>query len=384
MSRAGLSATTVNGKSLEARKMRRYTRARGLPPRWLGRGRGRGSAPTPGVDHLLQGWSDDRIPLTTAIDSMQPLLDDDLRSMLLVARTSWCGWPKRTLHADPQGGPSTAARSAAPRSRRCPPGRVSKAWTGFWKRAKAAAAVDPYLQVEGNPARPVFVLRKKPLSFADEIQRALKHADHLGGEVAQIREYLERSHEKATQDTILAIAQERIEAVARDGKASHAHILDGILLLEQYGRHPSTSAATELRAMLCADGEELKPEAFDQLATQEAREYAVRLLPEAFGECWIELCVGKLTRMPASVVEAVVQLLAERGHGARLAPIWDRSRPIRSATRSPPTGRLAADGTAGCPALPTAPRSRALLHLARVLTSRRKGEPLLNRRRRGW
>lgn len=372
----------VTGEALaEFERFRRYTTGHVIYHR-AGWGAGLVEQFIPDRKELVIRFSSGRVqetPLTTALDSMQPLPADDLRSMMLVAADELAQMAAETPAVLIRKAVRICrgkATSSEVKSLLSPDVIPAKKWATFWKKAKAAAAVDPWLQVEGSTTRPVFHLRKKPLSLADEAERMLRHCDDLGQEVALIREYLERSPDPAAQQTILEIAEKRIDAAASGTTASHAHILDGILLLEKHDRHPSTTAASELKAMLVGEGEEFHPENFDMLATQDAREHAVGLIPDALGENWAERCIAKATRLPASVVELIVELLTEKGHAAQLLSTWDKVAPYpqRHPMLTYLLGRLSADGAfdgaENAPSRVTV--SRVLLHLCRVLASKRK------------
>lgn len=325
------------------------------------------------------------VPVTTALDSMTALDDDDLRSMLMTA-------PEELSKLAAES-PAVLIRKAAKIYRRVSSSEVksllspavvpTKKWATFWKKAKAAAALDPYLQVEGSTSRPIFELRKKPLSLADEAELTLQSCDNLGEEVAHIRGYLDRSNDVDTQAAMLRLVGERIEAAARSEGVSHAHILDGVLLLEKHGLHPSTSAASELAAMLVTADGQVQPENFNLLATQDAREHAVALLPDALGEQWSQHCIDTLLHFPASVVEPVVELLIENGQVAGLITLWDQVAPYpqRHPMLTYLLGKQFADGAFD--GIEDAPGriavARVLLHLGRVLSSQRKRNHALHR-----
>src|SRR5262249_37734302 len=111
-------------------------------------------------------------------------------------------------------------------------------------------------------------------------------------------------------------------------KATHAHILDGILMLEEHGRKVDRSAAEELKAMLLDEQGRFVPEAFDKLGAQASRGHAVKLLKEARGPPSAGLCTAALQRIPITVLEPVVQLLASEGHAARLLAVWNEVVPF--------------------------------------------------------
>ena len=125
----------------------------------------------------------------------------------------------------------------------------TKKWATWWKKAKTAATKDPWLKVEGTPTRPIFVLRKKPVSLVDEASATLKHQNDLGERVVVLRDYLKRSEDPEVKEQILELAGATIEQALTEKQnnpeagASHAHILDGILFLEEHGKQASISAA---------------------------------------------------------------------------------------------------------------------------------------------
>jgi len=333
------------------------------------------------VVHFATGKRSD-LPLQSAIDSLQPLAEDDLRTMRLLH--------KPALEAMAENDPAALIRKAAKSMR----GRISSAelkealspsiippskWNVFWKKARSAAALDPYLQVEGPTTRPVFLLRKRPLSFAEEARAAVRHADDLGGEIEILRDYLGRCSDDVGRSTVLTLVQERVQAALDKQltKATHAHILDGMLMLEENGRKIGVPAAQELRAMLIDEQGRFIPEAFDKLATQQSREHAVTLLKDALGANWADLCILGLQRVPTSVLESVITMLANDGHAARLLGAWNEVVPFprRFPHHTFFLGKLYAEG--GFKDVPGAPESiaaaRVLMHLARTLASERKG-----------
>jgi transcription elongation factor GreA len=327
------------------------------------------------------------VPLSSAMESMVALPADDLRAMKLVGidelRRLAAKSPSMLIHK--------AARvyrgrisSTEFKDQLSPSVIPTKEWPAFWKRVRAAATTDPFLQIEGSSARPVFVLRKKPLGLADEARLAMRHADDLGGEIAVCRDYLARCEDDDARNTILDLVQERVETTLAEKAAgtksqkpaSHAHILDGILLLENMGRPTAATAESELRLLLHDSNGEFRPEAFDRLATQEARTHAIQLMPKALGDNWTELCTKALTRTPATVVEQIVDLLVEHGKASNILALWQEVAPYpqRHPVLTYLFGKLHADGVfEGMEDAPDAVTvGRVLLHLVRVLSTDKK------------
>ena len=325
-------------------------------------------------------------PLNTVLDKFRPLDSGDLRAMRLTAMEELERLVKEDLSALIQ---KTArlyrgrVTSTQVKDELCPSIVPAKKWATFWRKAKAAAAHDPWLQVEGSTARPVFVLRTKPLSLADEAKKALEHTNTLGERLAVIRPFLERCHEAETKETLIEMARQAVEDALAEGKAAHADILDGILLLERQGLQASIPAVQEVRILVLGEAGEFSPEAIDTLPTQESKDHTISLLAEALGETWIDTCISSLTRFPSSVVEQLVDLMVEAGHGARTLEIWASVAPYprRHPMLTYLLGRLYADGVfEGQPGLPDQPTvGRVLLHLGRVLAGERRGSTTLAR-----
>lgn len=331
------------------------------------------------------GRSED-FPLDTLIERFKPLEADDLRAMKLQRPQEL----QRLAQDEPAALIRLCARlyrgtiqSQKVKQELVPDVVPERQWSGFWKRAKAAATKDPWLKVEGSAARPTFVLRDKPVGLADEAVAALQHCNDLGERVSVLRDYIARGQDDEVRRQILDVAGRTVEQAMAAGRDDHAHLLDGLLFLTEHGRPAPGSPAAELRALLLAEDGSLQPDAIDRLATQQSREHAVTLLPEALGDQWAAMCMAILPEVPVSVLEPVVQRLVEAGHGARLLDQWDRVVPYPS--RHPLLtyllGRLYADGEFDARQDRPDPVTvgRVLLHLARVLNSERKGSPFHGR-----
>lgn len=326
------------------------------------------------------------IPIQSAVESMRPLDADDLRTMRMVKLEE--------LQRVAEETPGVVIRMAAKAYR----GKINstqlktemtdavipaKKWNSWWKKAKVAASNDPWLLVEGSTARPVFELRKVPVSLADEAARAMGHALDLPAVIEVCRDYLGRGLDADATNTVLALAQERVEKELGAHAETPAHLLDGILFLEEHGRKTSVSAAQELKELLTdADGN-FAPRQFDELHTQKSREHAVRLLPEAFGDAWADTCVQAITDFPKTVAEQVVDLLEEKECADHLCAAWSTVAPY---PRKHPIltfriGKLYADGAfderEDKPDLLAV--NRVLLHLCRVISMEPKSNTALHR-----
>lgn len=379
--RAGLNAASTVNSILEFDRLRRYTRGHVV---YHGAGWGEGvieefAAATQEVTVKFANGRREAFPLETLLSRFKPLDAQDLRAMKLQRMDA--------LRDEAERDPSALIRRAAALYRGTitsqqlkhelsPAVIADKDWPSFWKRAKTAAAKDPWLKVEGSTTRPTFVVRDRPISLVDEATTALSHQNDLGQRVGVLRDYLARTEEEEVRTQILGLAAKVVEQAIEEKKATHAHILDGILFLEEHGYRASIPAAQEVRALLVKEDGSLRPTAIDRLATQASREHAVQLLPEALGENWAEQCVVTLTEWPNSVVERVVEKLTAHNLGALCLRQWDRVAPYpkRFPLLTYLLGKLYGDGVFDGEDLRPTPiaMGRVLLHLARVLNEDRK------------
>ncbi|MCA8941390.1 MAG: GreA/GreB family elongation factor [Planctomycetes bacterium] len=326
-------------------------------------------------------------PLSSALDSLRPLPADDLRAMRLrspdelerMAKEEPAVLIRKALSVYRGEANSTQIKSEL-----SPSVIPQKKWASFWKRAKTAAANDPWLEITGSSTRPTFTLRKRPLSLVEEAERSLTHAGDLGEAIATCRDYIARGLDATALQVILGLASNRVDQAIEKGNESHANLLDGIVFLEQHGTPVSKSAAEETRALLSKEGsDEVNLRALDELTTQKSKEHAVTLLPKAFGDDWADRCIAAIMDCPASVLEALVDELHEHKQASKLAPVWDKVAPYPR--RHPmllfQLGRLYAEGLfdeyENRPEIITV--GRVLMTLTRVVSAERKGDSLKNR-----
>lgn len=387
--RAALNPSQITAQAiLEFERLRRFTQGH-VVYHQAGWGEGLIEAFTAATRELTVAFASGRredFPIDTVISRFKPLDHEDFRAMKLLRREA--------LAEEAARRPGELIRRVARlyrgtvtsqqlKSELIPAILAEKEWATFWKSAKVAATKDPWLRVEGNPTRPTFVLRDKPISIADEAARAVSHQNDLGQRIAVLRDFLERGTDDEVRGQILDLAAKTVEQALTDKKASHAHILDGILFLVGHGRPAPAPAAQEVRALVIGPDGALHPAAIDRLATQASRLHAVQLLPEALGVHWADHCLAVLPDFPNSVMEAVVDLMVAHGSGERCLDLWDRVAPYprRHPMMTYLLGRLYNDNVFESRSDKPAPVivGRVLLHLGRVLNSERKGNAFYSR-----
>ena len=325
------------------------------------------------------------LPFDSLLDTFRPLDDDDLRAMRLTAIDA--------LREEAEKTPSVLIRRAARMMRGQIPSTKLKEvlspsviptskWSAFWKRARSAATVDPWLQIEGSANRPTFVLRARPLSLPDEAKRAMSFADNLAMALGTCRDFLSRCDDPAAREALLDLAQERVTATYASAQpADLAHLVDGLLLLEANNRQiANASAAQELRKLILDDAGDFQPQGLDKV---QAQEEAVQALPAALGPDWADLVIPTLLSVPITVVENIGDLLEQHGHAPRLLDLWNQVAPFprRHPAMTYLLGRMYAAGHFDAAADRPTPIAvgRVLLHLTRVLAADKRGNPTLGR-----
>lgn len=386
--RSGLEGSASAAAITEFDKLRRYTCGHVV---YHGAGWGEGQVEEfdPATQEITVAFHTGRrspFPLDTLLSSFKPLDADDLRAMKLQKMEH--------LRDEAKNNPSMLIRRAAalyrgtitsPQVKNELAGSViaDKSWTSFWKRARAAATKDPWLKVEGSTTRPTFILRAKPVGLVDEATAMLHHQNDLGQRIGVLREYLVRGQDDEVRTQILDLTATVVEQAIAEKQASHAHILDGILFLEEHERKASIPAAQEVVELLVKEDGSLDPDAIDRLATQESREHCVALLPEALGENWAQRCTEHWSKWPNSVVEVLVDQITAAGRALDLLPAWTKLAPYprRYPLQIYLLGRLYAEGAFADATERPDPVTvgRVLLHLGRILNEDRKKNLLSSR-----
>jgi len=254
------------------------------------------------------------MPFTTGLDVLSVLDPDDLRARLLVDVPG--------LQREAEETPETLLRSVA----RLHKGRAGvkeikqwlsgtvideKSWNSWWRKAKVAAARDPYLAVE-NPARPVFVLRQRALTPQDEMRGAMQRAGSLPDLLAVVRGPLALDPHADVRALMLDQIADRLES-SRDQLAR----IEGALLLQRHGARPPEFAAGVVDAAVTASGglAALVAELPDATLRREALDAFILARPQL----WSDTLIGELSALPPQLLDTVCDRLAAAGRGDALA-----------------------------------------------------------------
>ncbi len=254
------------------------------------------------------------MPFTTGLDVLTILERDDLRARLLVDLPG--------LQLEAEDAPEKLLRAVA----RLHKGRAAvkeiklwlsgtvieeRSWASWWKKAKVAAARDPYLAVE-NPARPVFVLRQRALTPQDEMRGAMQRAGTLPDLLAVVRGALALDPGAEVRKLMLDGIAGRLEG-SRDPLAR----IEAALLLQRHGAQPAAFAAGVVDGAVTTAGgfARLAAELPDATLRREALDAFIAARPQL----WSDTLVGELSALPPQLLDTVCDRLAAAGRGDALA-----------------------------------------------------------------
>ena len=254
------------------------------------------------------------MPFSTGLDVLQPLDRMDLRARLL---TDMAGLqreaedhPERLLHAVAR---LHKGRAAVKEIKQWLCGSVieEKSWNNWWKKAKVAAARDPFLAVE-NPARPVFVLRQRALTPQEDLRGAMQRATKLTDLLSVVLGPLSLDPDPEVRALMLDELVRRLEG-APDGAAK----VEGALLLVRHGARPPEYAAGIVDAAV-GQGPGLGA-LMDALPDATLRREALDAFIAARPQLWSDALLPELSALSPQLLDSAADRLIAAGRGDALA-----------------------------------------------------------------
>jgi len=287
------------------------------------------------------------LPLSSALDSLEPMDPGDLRAMLLTDPEGL----RELAQSDPglvvrkavvlNKGKATASQVKTSLVDKAVP---AQAWARWWTLAKKAAAHDPYLKVEGG-SRPVFSLRKKPVSMSEASLATVCKAPDLAATIAAVRSILPQDPDKVLLDSMLDEIAARLENGETEMQPAAGVRLDAALLLEEHGREAPTSSAVIFHEAASAaeggtsaaeggtsaaeggtsaaeGGTSAPVELLDTIPGEKGRKLGLQALIKAFPEEWPERLAEGYHFLPRDLLTPAADVLIKAGHGELLSRSW--------------------------------------------------------------
>jgi transcription elongation factor GreA len=254
------------------------------------------------------------MPFTTGLDVLTVLPAEDLRTRLMN--------DKEGLERDAADQPSVLLRAVARlhngragakevKQWLCGPVVATSSWASWWRKAKVAAAQDPYIAVD-NPSRPVFVLRQRALSAEDEAREAMRRSTGLASLLEVVRGPLSLEAAPEVEAAMLDALAERMEA-GGDAKS----LAEGHLVLARHGRCSEEDAGKRLHEL--SEGGSTFGALVTALKPATLRREAFEAYVVAEPTLWSDSLIGCLSQMPPHILELVADRMVSEGRGAALA-----------------------------------------------------------------
>jgi len=255
------------------------------------------------------------MPFTTGLDVLTVLSAEDLRGRLLT--------DVEGLKRDAEERPSRLLRAVARlhngrasakeiKQWLCGPVIEPSAWAGWWRKAKVAASQDPYIAVD-NPARPVFVLRKRALSAQEEVQEAMTRCKGLAALLDVVRGPLSLDPADDVKSAMLDALNARIDLPGEDATAR----AEAALMLARYGRISREDAGRRLHAM-SRDALGF-PGLVARMNSAPLRREAFEAYVAAEPQLWSDGVISQLPVLPLHILDLVAERLVADGRGEALA-----------------------------------------------------------------
>tara|TARA_R110002126_G_scaffold41590_16_gene120928 strand:+ start:9676 stop:11862 length:2187 start_codon:yes stop_codon:yes gene_type:complete len=257
-------------------------------------------------------------------------------------------------------------------------GIEGSAWSAWWRKARKLAENSEWFDVNGTPAKSSVALLLDAKDPTEAFRRQLLHANGVGEALGKVRDLFVGGNPDAA---LVEIGLEELERLAAlETEALPERLAAWLLLREHRGETPELclQVLNEVLAGPAPPDPSIAGslwELFQALPGAKDQERTVVLLPELFGENWLDEVLPHLQHAAAGMVRPLVDAYLQAKRDEDLKGVYNAllSRPLRAAAL---LARLAAqfeteplDDT-----FPTPPqRAQAFLSLANHLHRQRRG-----------
>ncbi|MBN2582343.1 MAG: GreA/GreB family elongation factor [Planctomycetes bacterium] len=253
-----------------------------------------------------------------ALDKLEPLADDDLRSRMVKDRD---GLERMAAEAPPDliktvlgtYGPRLEFRELKEHLK---PIVSGSAWTKWWAEAKVQCKRDPMIEMSDD-AQPWLFLRSKPVAYEDELKAAFDAATSAEQKLVTVLGYLAECGNRTIHPEIMQHfgreLAERVETWRTGEPAMAAGALGVVAQLRKHVPDVPELKPNALETLLSGISDLstfLRPVGSDDLARC-ILEYVRETLPTAWHDVWSAV----MPSASQAMCEWIVQGLLEQGHG---------------------------------------------------------------------
>ena len=335
----------------------------------------------------FQSGREDRFPLRTAVEIFEVLPDDDLRALAMRDP----GGVKKRLKDDPLeilrtllvrfGG---KASNITLRNAMMQIGVTGNTWSSWWRKTRLLAENSEWFRVSGTATRAEIALLHRAVDPVEGLRRQLRNAPTLKDALTRVRDLLGGTK---LEESVRLAALDALEGLAADEDQELEARLATWMLLRENRKETSEPLRELFEAARQAEapGDPSTPPEFWRMLNlipgAREQERALDLLPEVYGENWMNEALEHLPHAPPGMAAALIDQLLAAGHGDALAEHYARllARPLRAPFVLIALAHLAENGKIQGELPTPVQRAQALLELGVNLQSGRRGNPVMAR-----
>ncbi|MCB9906928.1 MAG: GreA/GreB family elongation factor [Planctomycetes bacterium] len=339
------------------------------------------------VEVTFQSGRKDRFPMKSAVDIFTTLPESDLRARFFRDPEGL----KKAAKADPLeileavlGRHHGKATTAQIRNALMGIGIEGSAWSAWWRKVRKLAENSEWFEVAGSPQKSVVTRLIEAKSPSDSLDRQLQLAANLAHVHSKVRELFVGHN---PEEALVTIGIQALEEAARNpAEPIEERLAAWLFLRDRSGVTPPEALealAPYVQAAVPTDPSEppLIWTLFSALPSLKDQERAASLLPELYGEGWVDVCLPHLQHAARGMVRPLVETYVKEGHEKEVLETYALllSRPLRAPSLMVTlAARFEGEDLAGDFPTPVQ-RAQALLSLASHLYQARRGEPHLTR-----
>lgn len=335
----------------------------------------------------FQSGRKDRFPLRTAVEIFERLPENDLRAQLLrdpaLLKKRLKEEPLEVLKAVLQryGG---KASNVTVRNALMQIGVDGNSWSNWWKKTRLLAENSEWFRVSGNIAKCEIELLRRALDPVEALRRQVLQAKTLKDALARVRDLL--GGEKL-QGQIRDAALEAVDKLAAEETQPLDQRISAWMLLREH-RKETPPAFKERLLRLAAkpapSDRSVAPDLWaflNRIGGAREQEKSVELLPEIYGEGWVEEAIKHLPHASPGMAKPLIDALRKAGRSAELAReyVVQLARPTRSPFVLTELARLAEHGQIQGEFPTPVQRGMALIELSVHLHKVRVGDAVMAR-----
>ncbi|MCP3919182.1 MAG: hypothetical protein GY711_26880 [bacterium] len=329
----------------------------------------------------------DRFPMSAAIEIFEPLAETDLKAQYFRdpegLRKRAKKEPLEVLRRVVQTGKGKAT-TAAIRLAMMGIGIEGSAWSAWWRKARKLAETSEWFEVSGSPQKSVVTLLLTAKDPTEALRKQLTQASSVAEVHSKVRDLFIG---KSVDEKLAEVGVEVLEsAAAVESDRLEERVAAWLFLRERRGESPD-GLLTVLREVL---GAEPPPDPstpselwklFQALPNVKDQERSVEVLPELFGEGWLEEVLPHMQHAAPGQVRPLVDKYkaAKRHEDLRTLYHGLLARPLRSPLLLVTLAALFEGKKFPEDFHTPVIRAQALISLAQHLFRMRRGNPQLTR-----